>query len=182
MKTTRIQKLIAATVAAILSISRASPAAPNCSAALAQIQNNKGAVIAQCAVLHPDNALQAVVVTARGKASPKFGVPVSEMHIFRWTGDKWLSVLILDNAVHNPAGYIGIDFLTDTPSNFWVRMSTTQKGLFRILVFYGQPNDKPDTEGLPIEVGWNNEVGRYQEIAPNGEGFVTELKNPPHRK
>jgi hypothetical protein len=41
-----------------------------------------------------------------------------------------------------------------------------------------------DHDGIPIEIGWNATVGRYQEFSVDQEpeGFKPELKNPPHRK
>jgi hypothetical protein len=155
-----------------------------CDGALLQMQNHQDAVIERCEILRPDTALQAVIVVPRGKSSIQYGTPIRRLEIYRDVGGRWSKVLGIDSQIKNPYGYIGIDYVDDvSPPKYWIKFSVSDKDReFRLLVNYAAQDGPVDVEALPTEIGWNRNLTRYQEISPDGNGFVSEITNPPHRK
>jgi hypothetical protein len=49
-----------------------------------------------------------------------------------------------------------------------------------MILFYMTRDGKGDEEEIGTGIGWNPAVGRFQEIASNGEEFVVEVKAPKH--
>jgi len=117
----------------------------------------------------------------------KHGIPISKLVVLRRGIPQWVTELKVENEITNPSGYVGIDFIDDsTPvSHYRVDLSPAFWGSrgadeFTIVLTYMTQSGNVDEEELPIAIGWNRAVGRFQEIAPNGEEFVPEVKVPKH--
>lgn len=112
---------------------------------------------------------------------------VSDLVILRSVGRAWKPVLRASKTVTNDAGYIGIDYIDDAfrfygyEVEFADKRADGKQGFALILTYL---TSRLDRDGIPIEIGWNAGVGRYQEFSVNEEpdGFKLELKNPPHRR
>ena len=95
--------------------------------------------------------------------------------------------IVLDagkNGPKNPIGYIGIEFIDDGGDFYGYAVefgSDEHKG--DVSLTWLNPQHEP--EGMPIGIGWNGKVGRYQEYRleddSSPEIFKPEVRNPPHR-
>jgi hypothetical protein len=118
------------------------------------------------------------------------GIPVSKFVVLRQVSSSgWSIVLTADkNWIRNDAGYVGFEAgssiddsyrITGYRVSFFDHNSDGVPG-FTISLYYLTPSG--DNDGLPMEVGWNPSVGRFQwfayEVEPHG--FRPEVKNPPH--
>jgi hypothetical protein len=142
-------------------------------------------VIGRCDVFQPHGIIQAVVEWPEGRPNPEFGLPVNRLEVFRKTGGPWQEVLKIDEQVKNPFGYIGIDYIDPHASSiYWISFSktVTNPSDFRIYVVYSTPNGRPDAGAVPLEIGWNEALRCYEEVAANGSGFVREKSQVPIRK
>lgn len=114
------------------------------------------------------------------------GVPVSKLIVLQQQESRWVTELTADeNAIRNPAGYIGVDFIDDSDKFSRYRVSFYDKDShqvpgFTLAVFYLSPDGH--NEGIPVEISWNPSVERFQEYTENHAppGFQPENKNPPH--
>ena len=89
-------------------------------------------------------------------------------------GDSWKEVLLCDEHLKNPKGFLGGIPLAEVSG--W-RIQTEQDPV-KGLTLYFTPLQKP-TGGntLPIGVRWNPEVKRYQSLDRNFENFLTEVSS-----
>lgn len=127
--------------------------------------------------------LDAIAVTRIRTNSAGTRLLISNLAALRLTRTGWQRLLRVSNYITNDAGYIGIDYTEDSPSfNYELELANKRSdGTPGFVLTFTFLTRKLERDGLPIEVGWNPAVGRYQEFSPNGEGFLPELKNPPHR-
>jgi len=97
----------------------------------------------------------------------------------------WDKALTVSHQISNSAGYIGIDYIDDS-AGFWgysVQFHDHRadgKAAFVLSLRY--MSGEKDKDEFPVDVAWNETVGRYEEFSMNNEplGFKPELKNPPH--
>jgi len=91
-----------------------------------------------------------------------------------------------NDEITNGAGYVGIDFIDDSRPipyyrvNFSSSWGARDPSLFTIVLVSMNRDGKIDPEDAGTAIGWNPEVGRFQEIEPNGEEFAPEVKAPKH--
>ncbi len=119
---------------------------------------------------------------------PKKGMYVSRLLIARARHERCSIVLDASkNGPRNPIGYIGIEFIDDDSKFFGFAVefssdSSDPKHKVGLNLTWLNPEHEP--EGMGIEIGWNDKVGRYQEYQLEGDSssgtFKPELRNPPH--
>lgn len=118
----------------------------------------------------------------------KRGTPISRLLIVRQNRSEWETELKVDanGEITNGAGYVGADYIDDSHpfpcyralvSTLWGARDNSQ---FTLVLFPMSRQGWIDPEELGIGIGWNPVVGRFQEIEPNGEIFVPEIKSPKH--
>jgi hypothetical protein len=92
----------------------------------------------------------------------------------------------------NSYGYVGVDYIdANWHGNYWIELSKpADPGGLSLTVRYSTENGRGvDDEGVPVLIGWNKKVGRYQEITPyaagtdgaDADGFVPEKREIPIR-
>ena len=120
---------------------------------------------------------------------PKNAIHVSRLLIAR--AQHGQCSIVLDagkNGPRNPIGYIGIEFIDDGGDfyGYAVQFSSDAgdpKHKVDLNLTWLNPEHEP--EGMGIEIGWNEKVGRYQEYRleddSSPERFKPEVRNPPHR-
>ena len=105
--------------------------------------------------------------------------------ILEFRDGKWEPILNIHETVRNQAGHLGIDYI-DPSAQFGYAISTGRRrtdNVTRFTLMLTYLNSKRQPEGLPIEISWNPEVGRFQEFAPSEPGeYQSELANPPIRR
>jgi hypothetical protein len=132
---------------------------------------------------------EAVVVLRKehGQIKGQVGLAVSKLVILRHEATGWKVALTVSKQIQNGAGYVGIDYIDDSAPyyGYQVRFSDQRddgKKAFTLNLSYLSRNGS--TEGIPLEISWDNTVGRYREFGVNSDppAFKPEIKNPPHRK
>lgn len=112
---------------------------------------------------------------------------VSRLVILRREGPIWKTALDSARQIRNSHGYVGIDFIDDV-SPFWGyavqfhdHRADGEKSFVISLAYMATEKDKDE---LPVDISWDQTVGRYREFSANSEpvGFKAEIGNPPHRK
>lgn len=149
-------------------------------------------IVLKCEDLIGDKGLEAVVaVRVPGLKDNTLGVPVSALKILRRRGSGWDSQLNVDQEATNNAGYIGADFIDNSYpfpyhwANFtdrgakWGDRSSSQ---FTLVLFSMNYRGKVGPDDVGLGIGWNPAVGRFQELEPNGDDFVSEVKVPKHAR
>jgi hypothetical protein len=112
---------------------------------------------------------------------------VTDLVILRWVGNGWKVLLRASESITNDAGYVGIDYIDDSfrfygyDTEFAGTRSDGKRGFSLMLSYLTRTLGR---DGIPIEIAWNPQTGRFQEFSANEEpeGFKPELKNPPHRR
>jgi hypothetical protein len=147
-------------------------------------------VVLKCGDLIGDKSLEAVVaVRVPGMKDDADGVPVSVLQILRANGTRWDTQLNVDREVTNSAGYVGFNFIDDTHPFPFYRVNFTSNGAqwgdrtplqFTLVLASMDRHGRADPDDFGLAIGWNPAVGRFQEIEPNGDDFVPEVKNPKH--
>jgi hypothetical protein len=102
-------------------------------------------------------------------------------------GAIWRDLLLFEDNVRNPKGFVGIDFIDpDFSFGFAVKVANERSdGTPGFTIYLAYLNRKLEPEGLPIQVSWNQKVNRFQEYAPNEldpPDFKPEIAHPPIRK
>jgi hypothetical protein len=115
---------------------------------------------------------------------------VRQWAILRREASGWTTVFEDDgNERRNPEGYVAQDYINDSKSEKWGycldvldHRSDGVHGFTIDLAFLALPQGNED--GVPIEIGWNERVRRYQEldIYDDPKKFKAEIRNPPHVK
>jgi hypothetical protein len=125
------------------------------------------------------------VVKLGNLATTKEGIPISRLVVLRFEAPIWKPVLDVSKQITNAAGYIGIDYIDDSYVFHGYRLVLKNQrpdGKPGITMDLSYLNGGGGVEGIPVEVAWNDKVGRYQEFAANEDpaGFKPELKSPRH--
>jgi len=145
-----------------------------------------GAEIAKCGHLVGGLSVEAVAFIRLERFKDNAdGLPVKRLVILRTADSHWYTALDVAKEVQNPSGYIGIDYIDDSEqypgfrAAFLDRRADGKVGFVLQLTYLRQDGT---SEGLPMWIAWNPDVGRFQEFTVNEEpgGFVQEVKNPPH--
>jgi len=141
----------------------------------------------KCGHLTGTDALEtAAGVRLRQFRLTREGTPVSKFVVLRRENSQWVTELRADQApLRNPVGYIATDYIDDSHDYGRYRVSFYDEGSNQLLglfvdVFYLSP--RGENEGIPVEIGWNPKVGRFQEYTENRDpvGFQPENANPRH--
>ncbi|MGC2173320.1 MAG: hypothetical protein WA555_10570 [Candidatus Sulfotelmatobacter sp.] len=129
----------------------------------------------------------AVVRKEHGQVKGKVGLAVSKLVILRHEAKGWKVALTVSKQIQNGAGFVGIDYIDDSAPYYGYQVLFSEqradgKRAFMLSLSYLANNG--NTEGIPLEISWDNAVGRYREFGINSDpfGFKPEIKNPPHRK
>lgn len=117
---------------------------------------------------------------------PKKGIYVSRLVIAR--AEHGHCSIVLDagkSGPKNPIGYIGIEFIDDGADFYGYSVEFASgirdpKHKGDLYLTWLNPDHEP--EGMEIEIGWNEKIGRYQEYQEesSAEMFKTELPSPRH--
>jgi hypothetical protein len=115
------------------------------------------------------------------------GWPVSRLVVAQFRNDRWQSILTASKDwIRNDAGYIGLDYIDDSYQVFGYRaaLSESKAGPAALLLSLSFLRPNGESEGIPIQIAWNRDVQRYQEVVNNDGPFVFQAENskPPHRK
>ena len=133
--------------------------------------------------LSPRSPTECVAVDRINEMSDPKKLFVRRLVILRRVANGWTVALDVAKDITNPEGFVGIDYIDDAFKFEGYRVDLARQGFngasrFTIAVTY-LVNGKED--GVPIEIGWNPETGRYQEFGySTADAFKQELKNPPH--
>jgi hypothetical protein len=119
---------------------------------------------------------------------PRKGMYISRLLIARAEGGR--CSIMLDagkNGPKNPVGYLGIDYIDDSDQFYGYRVEfgsdvrdPAPDPRYKGVLYLTWLNPKHEPEGAGIVVGWNEKVGRYQEIDSSWEMFNPELRKPRH--
>lgn len=147
----------------------------------------ESAELLKCGHLSDADHLEAVAGTrVAGMKDDRNGVPVSKLIILRRSQSAWNTELRVDEEITNPAGYVGCDFIDDSHPFPYYRVDIAAQwgapdpSKFTLVLLSMTRGGRVDPEELGIGIGWNPAVERFQEIDPNGEQFVPEVKAPRH--
>ena len=151
--------------------------------AAAKAKLGASAVVLQCGRLGSSGSLEVLAAEKlRSVSAPKDCTPVSRFAILALRNSSWKVELEGAKEFKNPEGYVATDYIDDSPElPRWCLQTSTQRsdGKLVFTVFLNYLNPKEEIEGSPTEISWNDKVGRYQEF--NGDEFLREIKNLPHR-
>lgn len=121
------------------------------------------------------NGSQQALIIDRVKITPETMAPgllVTRAAIIEKQGDSWNEVLLVDEHLKNPKGFLGGQPIS--PVNGWRIQKETnpQKGL----ELYFTPLQKPAGGYVQTyEIRWNPEVKRYESMDRSYENFLKEL-------
>jgi hypothetical protein len=92
--------------------------------------------------------------------------------------------LDLGVAPRNASGYVGIDYIDDVNPYYGIEVEVhdgkdAAPFATYLSVRYLIQDGTPDPEALPLDVGWNASVKRYQEINWSTSTFIPEKKTVP---
>lgn len=137
--------------------------------------------------LNKNGAVEALAaVRLRGRNTSIDGTLISRALILRHEGSSWAVVLDISNHVTNSQGFVGIEFIDDSPFYGYALSvaDARNNGTKAFTIYLVYLNKVRESEGAPMEISWNVKVGRYQEYAYGDDPprFKPELKNPPRRK
>jgi len=143
-----------------------------------------GASVLRYGALNTTSAPE-VIAAVKLKSFPAHAdcTPVSRMVILRLEKSGWKTILDASKQIKNSEGYVGIDYIDDSSSSpgYCLQMSDHRSDSAHVFtIFMSYLNKAGDIEGSSIEISWNSKLDRYQEFA-DVEGFLPEVKNPPHR-
>jgi hypothetical protein len=142
--------------------------------------------ILKCGFLNDTTILETVAIVGIG-CTPLHheGTLVSRLAVLRKESSGWKAVLDVGKEITNGEGYVGIDYIDDSFQFHGYRIVLADhrsdgKPSFTIRLSYITQDGESD--GIPLEIAWNEKVGRYQEFTANEvpEGFRSEIKNPTH--
>jgi hypothetical protein len=138
--------------------------------------------VLRCGELNQAGILEtiaATLVSQRVRSSE--GVAAKNLVILRRDRDGWKVALRASRLIQNNAGYVGIEYIDDC-SPFWANHiefgENRPDGRKELVVSLQWRSFENDTDPMPTDIAWDNATGRYREI--NADGFVPEVKNPPH--
>ena len=145
-----------------------------------------GAEIVKYGSFNNPNVQEAVAVVHTEHSPHRGGeLDVSRLIILRHERTGWRVALTAGKEVNNEAGFIGIDYIDDSMS-FWgyrvLFLDQRDDGKKAFALSLGYLSKDGNTEGIPLEISWDESVGRYREFDTNSDpaGFKRELKKPPH--
>jgi hypothetical protein len=121
------------------------------------------------------NGSQQALAINRMKTNPQGGAPgtvITRAVIVQNDGGTWKEVLLCDEHLENPKGYLGNIPLA--PVNGW-RLQYEQNQEKGLQLYFTPVADPKGARALPIEVRWNAKVKRYQSLDRNFENFLGEL-------
>lgn len=188
MRLSRIMpRLIAAWPALMLGVAcgQTATAIPeSCIRAAKTILGAKAEVLHYGSIGTKGDAEAFAAVKLESTRTPKGCVPITEMVIIRQDKGDWRTIFEARRhmQIKNPEGFVGIEYIDD---------SFDYPG-FCLNVNKGKPSDPFSfaltflksggaTEGLPMYIGWNSAVGRYQSMTyEDPAAFEPEVKNPRH--
>jgi hypothetical protein len=144
------------------------------------------AAVLRCGHLSDSGALETLAVVKLASIAGQGNcVAVSRLAVLRHDGTEWKAELEADQQIKNPEGYIGLSYIDDSYKVRGYCLTVTDRRTgsrepFSIALGYITKNGR--FEGVPVYIGWNSKVGRYQEFAGNDDaaGFNSEVKHPRH--
>jgi hypothetical protein len=168
---------------------RGSSGAQESCLAAARAALGPGAVVLKCGhLIGPGDLEVAAAIPLRPFRADASGTAVSRLVILRKAAgtSRWVNEFTADKDwTRNPAGYVGVEYIDDSFKYTGYRVSFSGRRSdgapgFTLFLFSLNPNGS--NEGVPLEVGWNRSVKRFQEFSYEAEpvGFRAEIKNPPH--
>jgi hypothetical protein len=158
----------------------ASSAAPSKPAIPDDIQNaaqsalgSEAEVLAYGDLAH-DGKQEALVVNVLHKAGqgPVTGTLLTRAVIIENDGGKWKEILLCDEHLKNPNGFLGAAPIAAIPA--W-RLQFDQDPQHGLLLFFIPYDPSPTAHPMTVQVRWNEKNDRYQTYT--NEGFVGEAQN-----
>lgn len=145
----------------------------------------KSAVALRCGDLTGGGKLEVLgVVPLKDGSSRTKETLVSRAAVLRLEASGTVNELDVEkNFFRNPVGYVGIDFIDDSPSyGFQLEADPLSDSIPTFTLSLTFLNDKLQPEGVPVDITWNPKAQRFQEYVTNQdpEGFRPEIQNPPH--
>jgi hypothetical protein len=115
------------------------------------------------------------------------GLSVVQLVILRHEASGWRAVLTASKQIQNDAGFVGIDYIDDSAHFLGYRVlfpDQRDDGKKAFTLSFSYLGKDGNTEGIPLEISWDDAVGRYREFNLNSDppGFKPEIQNPPHLK
>lgn len=155
----------------------------------ARVSLGPRAEVLKCGAIHDSDLEVAAITRVQGLRDDNDGIPIARLVILKRESGSWVTELNINEEITNPAGYVGIDYIDDSQEEPYYRLKTSADGAkwgtrqssqFTLVLRYMSRAGKVDSEEEGIGIGWNPTASRFQEIAPSGDIFLSETKNPKH--
>lgn len=165
---------------AILATAQSTPAValdpPSEIQALVTKTLGKGAEILRYGHLSTPDSLEAIgAIPVAGIPSSADSVAVSRLALLRQEGDQWTTALTVSDGIRNNDGAITAPSEKSALYRVAFFQHRFDDGRQRWILQFTPINQAGERTGHPIDISWNEMLGRYQQISLEGYGFQPEF-------
>ena len=137
--------------------------------------------------LNRPGMIEAIAVVKIGAGTATSVLHVTDLAILQFRDGDWKVALSTDKyGAKNNSGYLGVEFLNDAIAKASFRLKILERGGgrsgFRLLLTSNAKDGRVDKGAVPVVIGWNARVGRYEALDDRGAKFMPEVANPPNLK